>query len=288
MKKRKKGVKKRGESKKKKDIHPKIKRLIPTTSIFLIFIAIITILVYFKPEITGNTVVMNYIGNQTWQQENGTIQNESFASGGYVHTINITVLQQTDKWKAYLGNVTGTLALEDTRGARFYDWLLLTSLTGTIFVTRNETTPTWTAINCTWAFISNGSSTTNINNRNISENENILLSHTNPDDNITATFSKMNHTSFWVGSIQIPANYCWNTNPYINNQSQDNTSLADTYDELLLYDGAGNIIYTTQIEDDQPDYSGDKLFDFQMLVPEYASPTFATEQKRRTTSPHAY
>jgi len=265
-------VKRKNKKRKKQIIQTKHK-----IQIFLILSTFLTIIIFanIKPTITSNALTINEIENRTWSNTSGYEKNDS-GGGGYINVINITVLQQTEKWKAYVGNITGTLELADSGGVRFYDWALLDSLTGNIYVTRNETTPTWSQVNCTWAFYTNGSNSTEINNHNITETENAELSHTNPYDNITATFAYMNHTEFYVGSVLIPANHCWNTNPYINDTSVNNTIYADTYDEILLYERSTGLIYASMIETDQPSYNENFTYDFQVLLPDNGAPGFAS------------
>jgi len=243
--------------------------------VILMAVAIDIIILIRGPSITGQYMVINYIKNETAGIGAAFMENVSEDAGGKIYTVHINATQQTRRWKAYIGNVTGSYVLEDGAGSKVYEWSSVTSVTGQVFVTRNDTSPNWGNINCTWAF---AGSMDNNNDRSLEEEENTALNHASPDDNISATFHYMNHTSFWVGSVQIPANYCWNLNPYIANTSQSDSAYADTFDELLLYENSTGIIYTAQIEMEQPGYmsdiSGGATYDFQVLLPEYSGPTF--------------
>src|SRR3989338_1068820 len=45
-------------------------------------------------------------------------------SGGSITTINLNGTTQNVRWKAFVGNVSGKLALEDSSGNAVYDWSL--------------------------------------------------------------------------------------------------------------------------------------------------------------------
>jgi len=103
------------------------------------------------------------------------------------------------------------------------------------------------------------------------ETENTALNHTSTQDNITATFGNpgdTNHSLFWVGGTSIAANSCPTLHTYVNNESQN-----DSFFEMALEDGNSNIVYATIIEEDETGYDGED-YDFQMIVPEVATPSF--------------
>jgi hypothetical protein len=209
------------------------------------------------------------ITNETKGDTAGTERNET-EGAGYIYTIAITTTSQNQRWKAYVGNVTGTLTLDNAAGSTIYDWTLSSSIAGRLYATRTSTTPSWTTINCTWAFASGLYDAGNANeteNRSIEEDENIELNQLRADDNITTTFNETNHTSFWVGDTQIPENYCYNTNTYINETRHGGDQYADTYDEIILFDGTLPI-YTTKLENDHIAYNETYTYDFQILLPE--------------------
>ena len=53
---------------------------------------------------------------------------------------------QTPRWKAYVGNVTGRLVLDDVNYKSIFDWRVA-SVTGKVYATRNSTVD-WSTITC--------------------------------------------------------------------------------------------------------------------------------------------
>lgn len=216
------------------------------------------------------------LGNQSKQSAVGTKVNSSIngtiSPGGHIFTMSIASEQQNTRWKGYVGNVTGTLVLDDANDNTLFSWTLSSSLTGEVYATRSSGNINWTGINCTW--IREGSRRYNESNRSAEESENAALSHTNKDDNITATFAMANHTAITVGSVVIGRNECFSVQPYQRNAAQAFTdSNTANFTEAILYDGAynttnGNVIYETKIERDLVGYRSDSTYDFQMILPE--------------------
>lgn len=176
----------------------------------------------------------------------GTVVN---ISGGYIATVNVTAVTQNPRWKGIVGNVTGSFTLDDAAGSTLYEWSS-TSVSGEVYAARNGSSISWTSVNCsnvTWM-----------------EQENYRLNHTNSDDNITATFDATDNTQFFLGSTLIAANTC----PTINTFVSDAAPVGDEFEEVILYDSAGqNAIFATIMEQDQTGFD-DSTYDFQMIVPE--------------------
>lgn len=175
-------------------------------------------------------------------------------SGGYIATMNLTVTAQNRRWKSFVGSVTGKYTLDDAAGSTIYDWAT-TVTEGRIYATMNSSSPNWEGIECA--------------NETILELENINMNHTNPEDNISATFNNQSHDIFWVGGIQISANTCPSLNTYVDGEAQSNY-----FEEMVLHDNEGNIIYASILEDSIQGYDGED-YDFQMIVPEMGSPGFS-------------
>ncbi len=194
------------------------------------------------------------IANET-KSTSGTLMFN--VSGGYVSTFNLTATIQDDRWKAFVGNVTGSFTLDDSTGSTIYDWTL-SSITGRVYATRNSSTVTWSSIECS--------------NNSLLEQENTWLSHTNHDDNLTATFntnlSDVDHDPFYVGGQYISADTCPTLSTYVNNQSQ--AQGADVFEEMALIDNQNITVYATILEEDAVGFDGNR-YDFQMLVPENGS-----------------
>ena len=169
-------------------------------------------------------------------------------SGGTITPINLSATIQNPRWKAFVGQVTGSYTLDDSSGSTIYDWALST-ITGRVYATRISSAIAWENINC-----STSAQLTS---------ENTAMSHTSPNDNITATFSGSTYSPFYVGPVLIP-NTCPSLQTYTNNVSNTN------FQEIALNAGSGNMVFATIINEDATGYNG-QAYDFQMIVPEVGS-----------------
>ena len=107
------------------------------------------------------------IRNETAAPQSAALIN---TSGGSITTMVLNATTQNLRWKAYVGNVTGTLTLDDAAGYSIFDWSITTALTGEVYATRSSSTPNWANIGC--------ATPTNITN------EEKAINHTsNPNDN---------------------------------------------------------------------------------------------------------
>lgn len=178
-------------------------------------------------------------------------------SGGSITTVNLNGTTQNVRWKAFVGNATGKLTLEDSAGAVIYDWSL-SSITGEVYTTRASGSVNWTGVGCA--------------NATHVSNEDVTLNHTNKDDNITATFNTQTHAAFFVDVNQITANSCRSVHTYVNSTAQ-----STDFEEVILYDGTnltnGKIVFTTILEQDIYGYNN-RTYDFQMIVPERGEPAW--------------
>jgi len=179
-------------------------------------------------------------------------------SGGVISNFNISATIQNPRWKAFVGEVIGQFTLDDSGGSTIYDWTLAT-ITGRVYATRKNTAVTWTGIDC--------ASVAQL------ETENGAMSLSNVDDNITSTFADTTHETFNVGPETIPANNCATLNTYRNGvKTQD---AGQPFEEMVLYEAGGNLVYATILEEDQTGYNNEN-YDFQMIVPENESSTSNT------------
>ncbi len=225
--------------------------------LMLMALSLLAAAVYSLPS--GPTI--DLVGNSTKAASGAGVFNQSTndSAGGYIFFVNLTTTQQNMRWKAFVGNVTGKLTLDDADDKTIYDWTL-GSLQGEVYATRESGSVNWTGIACAPL--------------TAAEEENRLMNHTSADDNITATFDGTDHTGFDVGTTAV--SNCRTTNIYVN----DSKALADTkddFEEVLLYDKTatydpsteefGNLIYTSIIEENEYDYRNGSS-DFQMLVAE--------------------
>jgi len=159
--------------------------------------------------------------------------------------INSTVL--TNSWQGYYGTVGGVFYLKDSSGAAMYDWSI-TQPTGEIYATR--------AIDVNFADINCSSSL------EVSNEEAFIGQESTGADSVRNTFSKNTHPGFGVGSVLINANSCNATNLYVNRGVQDSN-----FFEVLLSDGASNIVYTALLDPNETGFDN-KTYDFEMLVGE--------------------
>lgn len=203
---------------------------------------------------SGPTVT--FIKNETASPTPAALIN---TSGGTISTIVLNATTQNVRWKAYVGNVSGTLVLDDGSDNSIFDWTV-TYLTGEVYATRYSGSINWTGINC--------SNTTHI------ELENKALNHTNRDDNITTTFGETTHQGFFAGTSEILQNSCFSLHTYVNDSSQ-----SSVFEEVVLYDGTtstnGNVVYATPLENDEYGFDNN-TYDFQMIVPENGLPGFTS------------
>src|SRR3989338_3554648 len=136
----------------------KLKTLFLTIALFSIASFALS-LVYAAP--TGPTATI--LGNSTKVSANGTNVNSTIngtiSPGGYIFTTSLNSVQQNTRWKGYVGNVSGTLTLDDANDNTLFQWSLST-VTGEVYATRASGNINWSGINCTWIAdgISNGSS----------------------------------------------------------------------------------------------------------------------------------
>src|SRR3989338_2276612 len=227
--------------------------------------------------------VITILGNSTQSVVPGVLVNSTIngtiSPGGYIFTMGLTARQQNTRWKAYVGNVTGTLVLDDAQSNTLFQWSL-TSISGEVYATRASGSINWTGINCTWRG-EGGVSMYNESNRSVEERENGLLSHTSRDDNITTTFLNANHSAITVGARIIGKNECFSLQTYINDAAQGFTD-SDTanFTQVILYDCTnttnGNVVYETKIENDKTGYRSDSTYDFQIALPENGATGFTS------------
>jgi len=187
------------------------------------------------------------------------LANRSMDAKGTITTVILSANQQDYKWKAYIGNVTGKVALADGSAQSIYDWNLGTSSGGEVYVSRFS----------------------NINWGNIvcADQASIDTEHTAlgisglAADSINATFNYTTHKALTVGTNPV-LNGCRSSATYITGAPQA-MGPAAFFQEVLIKDNIGHMVYTTFIEsahngfDNQP-------HDFQLLVAENESATVPT------------
>jgi hypothetical protein len=189
----------------------------------------------------------------TNSSSNGSLATARNDSGGYIYVANINTIQQNTNWKAYLGNVTGSLTLDDSTFHTIYDWdIAMTS--GEVYSTRNSSVM-WTTIGCAGG-------------NNVSQENTYFGFNPVSADNINGTFNATAHKSFIVGTRPIAASSCNATALYVNDTRQPVTA-SSKWQETLLSDGR-SLIFASIMEDNYWGYNN-LTYDFQMILPENGS-----------------
>jgi hypothetical protein len=188
-------------------------------------------------------------------------------SKGAIHTIKLDGIQQNNKWKAYVGNVTSTFVLDDSDDYTIYQWSI-DSFTGQVYISRNDSV-NWGTVDCA-----------NVTHK---ESEDTSIEHSSSSaDSVNITFNQKGHKSFDVGSNGINQDECFSISTWVNDTSQDPPSSTDLFQEVLLWDTTtSSMVYTTMVENDLPGYRNDpavqnETFDFQAIVPEHNNATYTS------------
>jgi hypothetical protein len=195
------------------------------------------------------------------QTQNASIRpaDSHAAAGGSFTTLVLNVTSQTSKWKAYVGNVTGRLTLDNSNNYTIYDWAL-TTVQGEVYVSRNDSV-SFSTLECA-------------NDGNISAEENFLNINSSSDDSISNTFNESVHKSFVVGGTGIVNNgSCYAIVTYVGDQPQTQDQNAN-FQEVLMSDRL-NLVFVTLLEDNQPGFDGGN-YDFQIIVPDDPTETSTT------------
>jgi hypothetical protein len=173
------------------------------------------------------------------------------AAGGSFTTLVLNVTSQTSKWKAYVGNVSGKLTLDNSNNMTIYDWTL-TTVQGEVYVSRNNSI-SFGSLMCA-------------NSTHISNEESNLSINSTSDDSINRTFSQKAHKSFVIGGAGAVANStCYSISTYIGDTSQSASESA-VFQEVLMSDGT-SMVYVSILEDSKVGFDN-SFFDFQMIVPD--------------------
>lgn len=197
-------------------------------------------------EPTGSTISNNSTENGPSVSGAAHIANRST-----ITTMVLDGAQQNPFWKAYVGNVTGGLTLDDAATNTIYDWTL-TTVAGEVYATRTNT-PDWSSVQCAQTATWEAENTFN----NMSQGQ---------IDNVNATFNVTAHAGFIVGSSPIAADSCRSQALFVNDARQTASSTAD-FQQVLVEDNNGELVYTALINDDTTGFDSN-LYDFQMIVAE--------------------
>jgi hypothetical protein len=181
------------------------------------------------------------------------------AQGGSFTTLTINVTSQTSKWKAYVGNVTGRITLDNLNNKTIYDWAV-TNVQGEVYVSRNQSI-TFGSLACA-------------NRANITAEDTILGINSSSDDSINRTFSTTIHRSFVIGGTGTISNStCYAIATWVNDTVQTASENA-AFQEVILSDGR-NLVYTTLLENDRLGFDA-STYDFQLIAPDIPDETVTT------------
>jgi hypothetical protein len=171
-------------------------------------------------------------------------------AGGTFTTLLLNGTTQTLRWKAYVGNATGTLTLDDAGGSTIYDWRLV-SIAGEVYASRSNSI-VWSSVNCS--------------PRSLVENETLTMNMSfSSADNLNKTFNMSVHKQFFVGGNRIYNSTCPAIATYVNDSRQVSSESA-LFQEVLLSDGP-HLVYSTLLEPGQIGFDRSR-YNFQMIVPE--------------------
>lgn len=169
------------------------------------------------------------------------------AYAGNVTELTIRGKTITQSWQGYFGNVSGIVQLADASSNVLYNWTSLTP-SGEVYATRASDVH-FATIGCA-------------DSLEITNEENFIGHSSDDADSISNTFNKKNHPEFYVGPTQIASNNCNSTNLFDSGGSQ-----TSFFFEVLLADGASNIVYTSILEDNRQGFDS-AYYDFEMIVGE--------------------
>jgi hypothetical protein len=225
-----------------------------TEGYFLLVLVLLFLLSVSYVASVPSSPVVNYISNTTYTSG---LWNRSVDAKGTITTVTVSATQQDYKWKAYVGNVSGKLALANAAGTAIYDWTT-GSPNGEIYVSRFSNI-NWGTINCT-------------NQTSINAEQTAIGMSGSAMDSINATFNYTNHAPFDVGTT--PMSGCRSTATYRNGVPQ--TMAGAYFQEILLRDtGTGNLVYASIINASTSGYNNQN-YDFQIIIGENESSSVPT------------
>ena len=201
---------------------------------------------------------LSYVKNET-SALSGIGTARSGDKGGYITTLRLNVSQQNYAWKAYVGNISGNLVLENANNYSIYEWPAPTG-NQEVYISRNGTV-NWNNINCS--------------NRTIIQAEDTHLKLNSSNSNsINKTFNGSIHKSFVVAGTTIVNSTCPAIATYVNDAAQTNNEAAK-FQEVLLADSTSNLVYAALVDKATTGYDN-TTYDFQVIVGEdesLATPT---------------
>lgn len=195
------------------------------------------------------------VSNETASQPTRTPESRN-DSGGTITTIILSSIQQNNRWKAYVGNVSGYLSLDDAAGNTIYDWNVGGTASGELYVTRYASV-SFANITC-------------ITDGNISAESAYMNMTLAQQDGVNMTFNYTSHQAITIGTVppvSLGANSCRSTATYVNDTRQAAMDGSQLFQEVLAQDQASRVVYITILNNDQTGFNN-RSYDFQIIVPE--------------------
>lgn len=170
-----------------------------------------------------------------------------------ITTVVLDAIQQDQRWKAYVGNVTGRLTLDDSNNQTIYDWTAISAAAGEVYASRNSGL-TFLSVQCADS-ATVGAEETALN---------MTAGAAGEADNINNTFNSTDHSPINVGATALTN--CPMVSTYVSDADQGQDS-GDDFQEILVEDATNNLIYVSLMNDNTVGYNGEN-YDFQMIVAE--------------------
>jgi hypothetical protein len=181
---------------------------------------------------------------------------------GTITTIVLSSLQQDQYWKAYVGNITGQLSLDDASGNTIYDWALASvNKSGEVYVSRYNAI-TWSNISCINLSVLNAEMT-------------FFGMAPTSSDSINNTYNYTSHAAVQVGTTTLSANSCRSTATYRSDVRQAMDG-SQRFQALIIQDNANaRAVYMTVVNNSFTGFDN-RTYDFQIIIPEASTGSATT------------
>jgi hypothetical protein len=192
--------------------------------------------------------VVNYTILKT-ETRNKTTPVNITAYGGNITWLRIDATQQTKRWQGFVGNMSGSLVLDDAANNTMYSWNL-SNVTGEIYASTN--------CSLDWNLVS-PQNDCSIDN---------YITGTGSDSASKTYTPSSNSNTYQILSMVINASSTCAAYPYVNSSAQ-----STFFENIILAAGANasttnQTIYAATIDGaTEPNGFNGEQFDYQMLVP---------------------
>lgn len=214
------------------------------SSLIILMIIILTSIAFAVPE------GVNIVSNSTEIPTENPGASVTTAGGSFT-TLVLNGTFQNPRWKAYVGNISGALTLDDGGASTIYDWDL-TVITGEVYASRSNSV-TWSNLDCA-------------DNATLNAEEATLNFDSGKIDSINNTFNTTTHAGFMVAGQTITNSNCRAIATYVNDARQTVDENADF--QIVLLDDDSELVYASILEQDQTGYDGSSTYDFQLILPD--------------------